>query len=492
MTETVDKILEKDELEYLELLESLESELKYNQIKFLFPEKGPYRKELYKKHINFMKAGGTHSQRLFSGGNRTGKTKTGGAEMAYHLTGDYPNWWEGRQFLNPISAWAAGVTNQSTKEIQQFELLGSMEEIGTGLIPADKIIKVTRKPGVAGAIETVFVRHRSGGISELTFKSYEQGRENFQGTKKQVIWLDEEPRDYGIYEECLMRTMDDVNPGIIYCTFTPLFGLSTMVLSFTTKGKFPKDHIHPKDSSKYATQVTWDEVPHLSEKQKSELIKSIAPHLRDARTKGIPHLGVGAVYPFPEEEVTCKPFPIPDFWPKAYGLDVGWNRTAAIWGAMDPDSKIIYIYSEHYQAQSIPAIQASAIRARGANLWGAIDPGSRTANQLDGRCLFNEYEEEGLNLELADNAVESGILKISQLLMSGQLKIFNTLDNFLEEYRTYRRDEKGKIESKQEDHAMDAWRYLMMASPDIMSLGFYNDDSNETDYDDNRDSYTGY
>src|SRR5665213_1213782 len=162
--------VDKDELEYLELLEKMESELRYNQIKYMFPDTGPYRRELYPKHLKFMAAGKDHSQRLFSGGNRTGKTNTGAVETVYHLTGEYPDWWEGKRFLNPIQAWAAGVTNQSTKEIQQFALLGSINDIGSGLIPRDKILKTTKKPGVAGAVETIYIQHKSGGVSEATFK----------------------------------------------------------------------------------------------------------------------------------------------------------------------------------------------------------------------------------------------------------------------------------------------------------------------------------
>ena len=482
-----------DELEYLGLLESLEAELRYNQHKFLFPEEGPYRRELYSKHIQFMKAGARHPQRLFSGGNRTGKTKTGGYEMVCHLTGIYPIWWEGKRFLNPISAWAAGVTNQSTKEIQQFELLGALNDLGSGLIPKDLIVgNPTKKPGVANAIETVYVRHRSGGISELTFKSYEQGRENFQGTKKQVIWMDEEPRDYGVYEECLMRTMDDVNPGLIYCTFTPLFGLSKMITSFLEGGRFPPSGVPINDPTKYVTQVTWDEVPHLSENQKKTLINSISPHLRDARTKGIPSLGSGAIYPYSEDSVLVESFLIPEYWPRAYGLDVGWNRTAAIWGALDPDSGVIYLYSEHYEGSAPPLVHAAAIKARGEWIPGVIDPGSRTTSQVDGRCLFNEYEEQGLNLDFADNARESGLLRVGQLLLCGQLKIFKTLPNWLSEYRTYSRDEKGKIGEKQEDHLMDAMRYLIMSCPAILALEPDPEDFRRSYNDVNRDEYTGY
>lgn len=482
----------RDDLEYLELLESLETAVKTRQIDFMFPDDGPYRRELYSKHTQFMKAGAHQSQRLLSGGNRTGKTKTGATEMAYHLTGDYPSWWEGRKFLNPIKAWAAGVTNQSTKEIIQEELLGPYDDMGSGLIPGDSILKVTKKPGVAGAVETVLVKHKSGGVSELTFKSYDQKRDNFQGTKRQVIWLDEEPRDAGIYEECVMRTADAVNPGIIYMTFTPLFGLSKIVESFLEGGKFPEDNIHPNNPDKFAIAIEWADVPHLSEADKTRLLSAISPHLREARTRGLPNLGSGVIYPYPEDEITVAPFAIPDYWPKGYGMDVGWNRTAVCWLALDPDSRTIYIYSEHYEGAAPPVVHAHAIKDRGDWIPGVIDPGSRATSQVDGRCLFNEYSNEGLLLEFADNAINAGILKVSQAFMTGQLKIFSTCRNLLKEFRLYRRDENGKIDAKQDDHLMDAMRYAIMACPNLLALppDPFADVSNKADY--GRDDMTGY
>jgi phage terminase large subunit-like protein len=229
-----------DELkELLELLEAKENELQYNKMNAIFPLTGPYRLELYPKHAAFLAAGAHHQERAFLAANRTGKTLTGAFEMACHLTGLYPSWWKGKKFLNAVDAWAVGVSNQATKEIQQFELLGDISDLGSGMLPKNTIVRTTKKPGVADAIETIFVKHTSGGISKVTFKSYEQGRISFQGTKKQCVWLDEEPTDPGIYTECLTRLMDKFNPGIIYCTFTPLFGLSDVVLSFIPNGSFP-------------------------------------------------------------------------------------------------------------------------------------------------------------------------------------------------------------------------------------------------------------
>jgi hypothetical protein len=215
-------------------------------------------------------------------------------------------------------------------------------------------------------------------------------------------------------------------------------------------------------ASKYLVQAGWDSVPHLDEATKAKLLASYPPHERDARTKGIPSLGSGAIYPIPESEFVVPPFAIPVYWPKAYGMDVGWNKTAAIWGARDLSCDCVYLYTEHYRGQAEPSIHAEAIKARGAWIPGVIDPASRGRSQIDGAKLLEMYRGLGLDLEIANNAVEAGIYEVWQRLSTGRLKVFSTCTNWLAEYRLYRRDLNGRI-VKDNDHGLDASRYLIMS-----------------------------
>lgn len=220
--------------------------------------------------------------------------------------------------------------------------------------------------------------------------------------------------------------------------------------------------------SRYVVQAGWDHAPHLTEQAKNEISAGLLPHVREARMNGVPSLGSGAIYPVPEDEIICKPFPIPAHFAKGYGLDVGWKKTAAVWGAWDRDNDIIYAYSEHYRGGVEPAVHAAAINARGKWIKGTIDPASRGRSQLDGKTLIDQYSKD-LLIEPANNAVEAGLLEVYQRLSTGRLKIFSTLQALLGEYRIYRRDEKGRI-VKQNDHLMDALRYLVMMMPHIASL----------------------
>ena len=445
-----------DKIEYLQLLEERDRRDSRNKIVNFYPDDGPLRRELYIPHQEFFKAGATYRERAMISGNRVGKTEgVGGYELTLHLTGQYPDWWPGKRFDHPVKAWAAGDTSQTVRDIIQGKLLGPPGEYGTGLIPGDLILNTKNKAGsVPDTVESVAVQHVTGGVSHLGLKSYDQKRKSFQGTEQDIIWLDEEC-SIGIYAECLLRTM--TTDGLVMCTFTPLSGLSETVLSFMPAGKVPEDN---KETGKYVVTATWNDAPHLTEKQKTELLASIPAYQRDARSKGIPQLGSGAIYPILEDDITVTPFDIPQNWPKAYALDVGWNRTAALWMAWDQQSDIIYLYSEYYRGQAEPVIHTEGIKARGAWIPGVIDPAARGRNQKDGSRLIDDYTDLGLNLVYALNAVESGLLAVWQRLSTGRLKVFTGLQNFLAEYRIYRRDEKGKV-VKENDHLMDDLRYLI-------------------------------
>lgn len=207
--------------------------------------------------------------------------------------------------------------------------------------------------------------------------------------------------------------------------------------------------------------ATWDDAPHLTKEQKDDLFRSIPPYQRDARTKGVPQLGAGAIYPVPESDLVEDDFMIPDLWPRGYGMDVGWNRTAAVWGALDRVSDVLHLYSTHYRGQAEPSVHASAIRARGEWVPGFIDPASKGRSQSDGTQLLATYRDLGLKIETANNAVESGLLEVWQRMSSGRLRVFRSLGDWLAEFRIYQRDEKGKV-VKGFDHLMDATRYLVM------------------------------
>jgi phage terminase large subunit-like protein len=323
------------------------------RFELMYPDRGPLRRELYKKHIDFFNASATHSELALVAANRVGKTTAASYAMCAHLTGRYPSFWKGRRFDRPITGWCAGVDAKSARESVQAALFGEPGRQGQGMLPAEVIESTTARAGVSGAIDTAIIRHVSGGRSRLVIKSYDAGRESFQGAKIDVGWCDEEP-PAAVFSEFLTRllsTAPDEPSGLMMLTFTPLLGLSDVVLSFMPGGKPPKEGVMGSDSasSKWVSFISMDEAPHIPAAEREKLAASFMPHEKEARTKGIPSLGAGAIYPVPESDIVVKPFEIPAWYRHAFGLDVGWNRTAVVWGALDPETDIL-TYTAHITA----------------------------------------------------------------------------------------------------------------------------------------------
>lgn len=210
--------------------------------------------------------------------------------------------------------------------------------------------------------------------------------------------------------------------------------------------------------SKYYTTASMYDVPHLDAATIAEMEKDTPIHLQRSRVHGEPSLGSGAIYPILPEEIRCPPFMLPDYWPRAYGFDPGWNRTAAVWGAHDRDNDVIYLYGEHYRGQAEPSIHADAIKNRGLWMPGIADYAGRS---IEGERVIDRYRALNLNLVNADKSVDAGLMEVLQRLSTGRLKVFSTLSNWFEEYKVYHRNEKGAI-VKLKDHLMDATRYLVM------------------------------
>ncbi len=433
---------------------------KYNKVDYWFPESGLLARDNYPKHMKFIKDTASFRECVLMAANRIGKTECAAFMISCHLTGRYPKWWNGRRFKKPINALVAGETGKLVRDSIQLKLLGKPSDIGTGMIPKDCIIGNPRpKAGTPDAVDIAYIQHISGGQSILQFQSYDQGRTAFQATERDLIELDEEP-PLDIYSECLIRTM--TTNGLVLSTFTPLKGVSETVLSLQEKAE---------NGQCALTIATWDDAPHLTDKDKTELMASLPPHQRDARSKGVPALGSGAVFQIPEADITCPPFDIPPHFKRLYGFDVGWNNTACAWGAFDAETDTIYITHTYKRGQAEPAVHAQAIKQRGDWILGAIDPASRGRAQKDGEQLIQLYREQGLELMLADNAVEAGIFDMYERMSTGRLKVFSTCAEFFGEYRLYRRDEKGKI-VKQNDHVMDSSRYMvrMIANHGVVNV----------------------
>jgi phage terminase large subunit-like protein len=412
----------------------------------------------YAKQREFHGAGIQYRERLFMAGNQLGKTLAGAAEMAMHLTGQYPDDWDGLRFTGPIIAIAGSESGELTRDGVQRLLVGPPdreEEWGTGYIPLSAISDRTRRQGVPNALDSITVRHISGGYSTLYFKSYDQGRSKWQANTVNFVWFDEEPPE-DVYMEGITRT--NATKGSVMVTFTPLKGMSAVVARYLLENS----------PDRAVITMTIDDADHYTPEERARIIASYPPHEREARTKGIPTLGSGLIFPVLEDEITVAPFEIPKWWAQIGGLDFGWDHPfGAAKLAWDRDNDTIYVTHCYRQREATPIIHSAALRRWGDWLPWAWPHDGLQHDKGSGEQLAEQYKANGLNMiyeratfEDGTNGVEAGLSDMLQRMQTGRWKVFSTCVDWLEERRLYHRKD-GKI-VKERDDVISASRYALM------------------------------
>ncbi len=451
----------------LELLKELKQRERFNRVDTYDP---------YPYQLKFHKTGAEANQRLLMAANRIGKSYCGSMELAYHLTGLYPEWWEGKRYGQPIVAWAGGVSNETTRDIVQFELLGSPDDpeaFGSGTVPKNYIIKTERKPGVPNAKSVALIKHVSGGNSSLFFKAYEMGVEKWQGRSVDCIWLDEEPsRD--IYSQAVTRTLD--RKGMVYMTFTPEQGMTETVASF----------MNNLQTGQSLTNATWDDASetvmslkgqkgHLDEGVMQQILSSYSPHEREMRRYGRPSIGSGLIFPIQEEKLMIDPMPMQDHWPRIAAIDFGWDHpTAVVWGAIDTEEEVFYVYDCYRMSKASPTVHSQTIRTRPHFIPIAYPHDGNRRDSMGNPGLADQYRNLGCNMLLehftnppalgenkGGNSIEEGLMAMLQAMENDKFKVFSTLSDWFEEFRMYHR-KGGKVVPIRDD-IMSATRYAFQS-----------------------------
>ena len=460
-------MLSRDISRNLELLREQKKRIRFNRIDQYDPY--PYQQKFHDTSKD-------SNQRLLMAANRIGKSYCGAAEMSFHLRGMYPEWWKGRRYDQPITAWAGGVSNETTRDIVQAELLGSPDDpdaFGSGAIPKNYIIKTERKPGVPNAKSVALIRHVSGGNSSLHFKAYEMGQEKWQGRSVDVVWLDEEPgRD--IYSQAVTRTLD--RRGMVYMTFTPEAGMTETVAAFMNRIQ----------SGQSLVNATWDDASekikslkgqqgHLSESVMEQILSAYSPHEREMRRYGRPSIGSGLIFPVDESKIIIDPVEIKEHWPRIAAIDFGWDHpTAVVWCAVDRDEDTFYVYDCHRESKASPAVHAQTIRSRPHFIPIAYPHDGNRRDSMGNPGLADQYRNLGCNFLLehfsnppalgnnkGSNSIEEGLMAMLQSMEVSNFKVFSTLSNWFEEFRMYHR-KGGKVVPFRDD-LMSATRYAFQS-----------------------------
>lgn len=450
---------EEIEEKLLKALAELKDRERFWKMKFFNP---------YGWQREYITASHAHQQLLAMTGNRCGKTFTGAFIMATHLTGLYPEWWNGHRWTRAIKAWAAGISTDTTRDILQSELLGACHDpdaYGTGMIPKECIVDTINKPGVPNAKQAVLVRHVCGDVSTLVFKSYEMSQDAFMGTAIDLIWLDEEcPKS--IFTQCITRTA--TTGGITYLTFTPEKGMTEIV----------KDFLYDIKPGQFMISASWDDAPHLDAKVKEQLMGAYTASERAMRVSGQPSIGSGVVFPVREDKIVCAPFTVPDHWMRIIGIDLGFDHPNAVAVvAWDNESDTYYLVDEYSEKGETLSMHANAIREKGGTVIPVVVPhdafkrmGGDGAGS--GKKFVQLLTEYGLNIinqpfsnppdsdGKTSNSVEYGVNHMLKYMEAGKFKVFATCTKFLQETKLYCRND-GKINDRNDD-MISATRYAML------------------------------
>jgi phage terminase large subunit-like protein len=399
--------------------------------------------------------------------NQVGKSQTGRVLDCVHLTGEYPDDWEGYRFTKAPLCWLLGYSGEKTRDLLQKPLFGDLRDskfLG-GLIPVDKIIDYRAMAGTSGACREIRVRHKSGGVSVCQFWSYSQGQHALMGDVVDWYHIDEEPEDPEIFPQVLTRTLNgDLGQGgrgII--TFTPENGKTSLV-----------QQLMDSDGSGMCLQTaTWSDAPHLTEEMKRDILKAYPPYQRDMRSRGIPLMGAGLIFEHGEEDITCKRFDIPEHWYLINGMDFGWDHPQAhIQLAIDPDTGGIYVVQAWKKSKKQPFEAWQSVRGWAKDVPTAWPHDGLMHEKGSAKQQKDYYEEAGWTMldehstwPEGGNGVEAGLMKLNELMSTDLFKIFSDLHELVAEVREYHRRQMPNGTSaivKVKDDLIDAVRGAFM------------------------------
>jgi phage terminase large subunit-like protein len=430
----------------------------------------------YPKQAQFFATGERHRERGLFAGSQLGKTESAAYELACHLSGEYPPDWPGRKFKQPVRAWCVGENLKMVRDIMQKKLCGepgNIEAHGTGMIPKHLFVgEPVLARGESNSYDTVNVRHASGGVSILKFRTYQAGASALQGETLDIVWMDEEPADYAVYSECLARI--SATGGMLMITFTPLKGMSE--ISARYRNEFSPDRTY--------VQFGIDDVPpdgHIKPEDRLRIVAGYPEHEREARSKGEPMLGSGKIYQTPEANIIeeLDPLQFSTYWRWGGAMDIGIDHPwAYVLMCHDTDQDVIHVVAELRITGQTPGQHYALIRGLERRIFGrhmdfptAWPHDAGTRDKGSGEPVKNLYKQFGLrmmpehathaNLKgVAATSLEGGVQEIDSRERNGKWRVSRSCVLYLEERRLYHRKD-GEI-VKLRDDVLSAARYGCM------------------------------
>lgn len=473
------------ELENLYALVEKKKEFKrFNKLAYFKPY--PFQEQ-------WIEASKHYKQRYLSAGNRLGKTFGACAELAIHLTGLYPEWWNGAVIDEdePCVFWCIGVSQDAVNNVLMKELLGvsdcrDLTNLGTGAIPKE-CIDIFSMDKDGARCKKVSIKHVNGKKNTIHFFASTQDEAVLMGSSVKYVLMDEQfKNETEIYAQALTRTA--TTSGYISVTCTPEQGKTPLWEKFNT------------DDSGYLyfQKATWDDAPHLTEEDKQRLLAGFPEYQKEMRMNGTPVLGAGAVYPFSDKEIDgvltidqikTNPFAYKLLW----GCDFGYSSnidadpSTLILTAYEMETDRIYIVDEWDSKKDVKANRLSHMPEHMASIiknsafpYAPLIVPHDAKKQIDGlgtnTTRLSEFKRYGVNVlpqvfeiphQLTNGAIEKPkhsrslhwtIGYVNKLFSEDKLKInLKKLKGLVDELRNYVWKENGEPRDSR-NHFLDAMR----------------------------------
>jgi phage terminase large subunit-like protein len=400
------------------------------------------------------------TERMLRAGNQQGKTQAASAQMTMDALGLYPdNWYTGRRFITPpkierpydFIGWYGCTTSLKTRDGAQVKLLGDIRQqggLGTGLLPLDNIVgRPTMARGITDFVDTITLTREGGGSAILRGKTFEMGREAWQGEAVDVCWGDEDPGDFEIYGECQARLT--TTRGIIIWSMSPMLGLSAVRKYFKKGGPGVRETLMTIYDAAVSNggHIPDEDIPGIIARYGSKAA---------TRAFGADMQGEGAVFETPAESIKHKldPAQVPTYWPWLWALDFrhsgqesGGHPFAAVLLTWDRDNDVLYIMDAFRMfgmaANHVARIKESPMRDAPV-AWP--HDGGRGAGIITGETVSAIYKKLGLTMRpthatFPDGGYnfEAGITVMEERLAGKKLLVAAHLTEWFDEYQGYHR-----------------------------------------------------
>jgi phage terminase large subunit-like protein len=290
MTNSLPPLSRQEKIELLELEDELERRRQERPLDYC---------KRHPKQISAHEA--TQAIRALFWGNRVGKTEWGGEEVSEYATLHH----QFREMKAPFEIWAACPSFDVQESTTQVKLLR--------YLPAKDIKKIEYLRG--RIIKRIIMKN---GVNIL-FKSYEQGREKFQGAGVRLIWFDEEPPK-DIWEECFVRVEAGQQLDVIL-TMTAVKGMTWV---------YDRIYLDTGNPDLYVSEAGWDDNPWLTEDQKNQMSRGLSAAALKVRREGKFTKRVGLVCAWWDRSLHLKHYDHLDkSWTWYECLDGGFSDPAA-------------------------------------------------------------------------------------------------------------------------------------------------------------------